>query len=111
NNLLKETFMKKILSIVLPSMIIIAITLWSRAEKNILVGLFLLFPIIFVIQGIMYSNFKNELIIGFILSSIAFIVPINLLYNMGNCIDLLIVYNMLGIGSFLVKNKIFSKHS
>lgn len=103
--------MKKILSIVLPSMIIIAITLWSRAEKNILVGLFLLFPIIFVIQGIMYSNFKNELIIGFILSSIAFIVPINLLYNMGNCIDLLIVYNMLGIGSFLVKNKIFSKHS
>lgn len=103
--------MKKILSIILPSMIILAITLWGRAEKNILVGLFLLFPIIFVIQGIMYSNFKNELIIGFILSSIAFIVPINLLYNMGNCIDLLIVYNMLGIGSFLVKNKIFSKHS
>lgn len=103
--------MKKILSIVLPSMIIIVITLWGRAEKNILVGLFLLFPIIFVIQGIMYSNFKKELIIGFVLSSIAFIVPTNLLYNMGNCIDLLIVYNMLGIGSFLVKNKIFSKHS
>ncbi|UWD50599.1 hypothetical protein NYR90_19865 (plasmid) [Clostridioides difficile] len=103
--------MKKILSIVLPSMIIIAITLWGRAEKNILVGLFLLFPIIFVIQGIMYSNFKKELIIGFILSSIAFIVPINLLYNMGSCIDLLIVYNMLGIGSFLVKKKISSSHS
>ncbi|HFL2515603.1 TPA: hypothetical protein ACG3IS_003254 [Clostridioides difficile] len=99
--------MKKILSIVLPSMIIIAITLWGRAEKNILVGLFLLFPIIFVIQGIMYSNFKKELIIGFILSSIAFIVPTNLLYNMGSCIDLLIVYNMLGIGSFLVKKNIF----
>ncbi|EGT5043869.1 hypothetical protein DAF96_11990 [Clostridioides difficile] len=103
--------MKKILSIVLPSMIIIAITLWGRAEKNILVGLFLLFPIIFVIQGIMYSNFKKELIIGFILSSIAFIVPTNLLYNMGSCIDLLIVYNMLGIGNFLVKKKIYSSHS
>ncbi|MCC0647210.1 hypothetical protein [Clostridioides sp. ZZV15-6598] len=103
--------MKKILSIILPSMIILAITLWGRAEKNILVGLFLLFPIIFIIQGVMYSNSKNELLIGFTLSSITFIVPINLLYNTGNCIDLLIVYNMLGIGSFLVKKKISSRHS
>ncbi|MGO0861697.1 hypothetical protein ACTPEN_18825, partial [Clostridioides difficile] len=69
--------MKKILSIILPSMIILAITLWGRAEKNILVGLFLLFPIIFIIQGVMYSNSKNELLIGFTLSSITFIVPIN----------------------------------
>ncbi len=103
--------MKKILSIILPSIIILTITLWGRTEKNILVGLFLLFPIIFVIQGIMYSNLKKELLIGFTLSSIAFIVPINLLYNMGNCIDLLIIYNMLGIGSFLVKKKISSRHS
>lgn len=103
--------MRKILSIILPSTIILTITMQGRAEKNILVGLFLLFPIIFIIQGIMYSDSKKELLIGFTLSSIAFIVPINLLYNMGNCIDLLIVYNMLGIGSFLVKNKIFSRHS
>lgn len=103
--------MRKILSIILPGMIILTITLWGRAEKNILVGLFLLFPIIFVIQGIIYSNLKKELLIGFTLSSIAFIVPTNLLYNMGSCIDLLIVYNILGIGSFLVKKKISSRHS
>ncbi|MCC0785034.1 hypothetical protein IR152_18700 [Clostridioides sp. ES-S-0108-01] len=103
--------MKKTLSIILPSMIILVITLWGRAEKNILLGLFLLFPIIFVIQGIMYSDFKKELLLGFILSSIAFIVPLNLMYNMRNCIDLLIVYNMLGIGGFLVKKKIYSGHS
>ncbi len=103
--------MKKILSTVLPSIIVLAITLSSRAEKNILIGLFLLFPIIFIIQGIMYSNFKKELLIGFTLSSITFIVPTNLLYNMGSCIDLLIVYNILGIGSFLVKKKISFKHS
>jgi len=103
--------MKRILSIILPSNIILAITLWGRADKNILVGLFLLFPIIFIIQGIMYSDFKKELLIGFTLSSIAFIVPINLGFHMGSCIELLIIYNILGIVSFLVKKKISSRHS
>ncbi|GAA0092812.1 hypothetical protein UT300009_28410 [Paraclostridium bifermentans] len=103
--------MKKILSIVLPSILILAITLWGRVDKNILVGLFLLFPIIFIIQGIMCSNLKNELIIGFLLSSIAFIIPINLWFNMGSCIELLITYNILGIISFLVKKKVSSRNS
>lgn len=103
--------MKKILSVILPSTIILAINFWGRADKNILIGLFLLFPIIFIIQGIMHSDFKKELLIGFILSSIAFIVPINLWFHMGSCIELLIVYNILGIVSFLVKNKISSRHS
>lgn len=102
--------MKKILSIVLPSILILAITLWGRVDKNILVGLFLLFPIIFIIQGIMYSNLKNELLIGFLLSSIAFILPINLWFNMGSCIELLITYNILGIISFLVKKKVSSRN-
>ena len=103
--------MRKILSIILPSIIILAITLWGRADKNILVGLFLLFPIIFIIQGIMYSNLKNELLLGFLLSSILFIIPINLWFNMGSCIELLIVYNVLGIVSFLVKKKVHFKNS
>ncbi|MGL5651664.1 MAG: hypothetical protein ACRDDE_07905 [Paraclostridium sp.] len=103
--------MKKILSIMFPSIVILAITLWGRADKNILIGLFLLFPIIFIIQGIMYSNFKKELLLGFLLSSIAFIIPINLWFNMGSCIELLIAYNILGIISFLVKKKVSSRNS
>lgn len=103
--------MRKILSIMLPSILILAINLWGRADKNILVGLFLLFPIIFIIQGIIYSNLKNELTIGFLLSSIAFIIPINLWFNMGSCIELLITYNILGIISFLVKKKVPSRNS
>lgn len=55
--------MRKILSIILPSTIILTITMQGKAEKNILVGLFLLFPIIFIIQGIMYSDSKKELLI------------------------------------------------
>ena len=102
--------MKKILSIILPSIIILAIAFLCRADKYILAGLYLLFPSIFIIQGAIYSNFRKGLIIGFILSSIAFIVPINLLYHMGSCIELLVIYNILGIISYFIKNKIIYRN-
>ena len=89
--------MKKITSMFLPSIIILSFTFLSRNDKNILIGLFLLFPIIFIIQGIIYSDLKEQLPIGFLLSSLAFIIPINLLFHMGSCIELLVIYNILGI--------------
>lgn len=98
--------MKKNLFIILPSVIIFTISFLSRADKNILMGLFLLFPIIFIMQGLIYSDFKRELLIGFILSSIGFIIPINLFYNMGSCIEFLVIYNILGFISYFIKNKI-----
>ena len=97
--------MKKVLSIILPSIIILAITLWGRVDKNILVGIYLLYPIVFIVQGYMYSDLIKQLLIALVLSSIAFIVPINLWFNMGSCIELLIIYNILAIVSFLIKNK------
>lgn len=101
--------MKKISTIVLPSLIILAYTYFNVEGKNILAGLFLLFPLTFIIQGAIYSDLKKELLLGFILSSIAFMVPINLLYHMGSCIELLVIYNIFGIISFFVKKKISSK--
>lgn len=98
--------MKKISSIILPSIIILSIAFLCRSDKYILVGLFLLFPITFIIQGGIYSNFSKELIIGFILSSIAFIVPINLWFHMSSCIELLVIYNILGIISYFIKNRL-----
>lgn len=100
--------MKKILAIILPSILILAINFWGRAEKNILIGLFLLFPIIFIIQGIMSLD-KKELLIGLIISSLAFIIPINLWFNMGACIELLVIYNTLSIISFCIKRNAISK--
>ena len=104
----KGILVKKILSIILPSIVILAIILWGVADKNILLALYLLLPIIFIIQGTIYSDNKN-IIIGFLLSSIAFIIPINLWFNMGNCIIFLIIYNILGVVSFLIKKKLYSR--
>ena len=96
--------MKKLLSIISPSIIIYLVVLSVLPNKGILLGLYLIVPLIFIIQGIMYSNIKRELIIGFTLSSLSFLISINLFYSMGSCIDLVVFYNVLGIISFLGKN-------
>lgn len=98
--------MKKTISILLPSLIILLSVILLRNDKNILIGIYFIFPIIFIAQGLIYTDLKKELIIGLVLSSIAFIIPINLLYNMGSCIQLLLVYIVLSILSFFVKKKV-----
>ena len=59
----KGILVKKILSIILPSIVILAIILWGVADKNILLGLYLLFPVVFIIQGTIYSDNKNIIIV------------------------------------------------
>ena len=109
--------MKKIVSIILPSLLIsvlifvlIFILIDSKIPNNkpMVSGIILFFPIIFIIQGIIYSNLnsKKNLIIGFLLSSTAIIVPTSIWYNMGSVIIPVRNYLLLGVIAFFLSNKI-----
>lgn len=98
--------MKKILKIILPSILMLILVYLMRGGKDILCGLYFAFPIMYVLLGIIYSNFKKELIISMLLTSIAFLIPINLWFNMGNCVDCVLIYNILSCISFGLKKKI-----
>lgn len=80
-----------------------------RGGKDILAGLFLLFPLMYIVMGIICTDLKKELLIVLILLSAAFLIPVNLLFHMGNCIDLTLIYNALSIITYLIKKKIKSK--
>lgn len=98
--------MKRIIKIIVPSaLMFLLIYLW-RDGKDILNGLYLAFPLIYIILGVVCFDLK-ELLIGLILLSITFLIPINLYFHMGTCIDLVIIYNALGVISYLIKRKIF----
>ena len=60
----------------------------------------------YITLGIISSDIKKELLLSLLLLSITFLIPINLWFNMGNCIDLIIIYNILSIFSYLIKKKI-----
>lgn len=92
--------MKNFLSSLLPGLLIftyILIDSMYPESKYIVLGVYLIFPIVFIIQGILCSNSKKIMIIGFLLSSLAVIVPISIMYNMGSMITPVIIYLILGL--------------
>lgn len=100
--------MKRSISLVLLSFIILFFTYFFR-DNSILMGLYLLFPIVFIFQGIIYSNLKKDFLVGISLSSLAFFIPINIWFSMGNCIIFLLIYITMSLISFYFKNKFAHK--
>ena len=98
--------MKKIIKIISPSVLMLLLIILWRDGKDILNGLYVAFPIMYIILGIVCSDLKKELLISLILLSITFLIPINLCFHMGTCIDLVIIYNTLSVISYLIKSKI-----
>ena len=96
--------MKRIFKIIIPSILMLLLIYLWRDGKDILNGIYIVFPLMYIILGLISSNFKMELLISLILLSTAFIIPINLMFNMGNCIDLVIIYNILSLISYFIKN-------
>lgn len=97
--------MKRIFKIIILSILMLLLIYLWRDGKDILNGIYIVFPLMYIILGLISSNFKMELLISLILLSTAFIIPINLMFNMGNCIDLVIIYNILSLISYFIKKK------
>ena len=96
--------MKKIFKIVSPSILMFILVYLMRGGKDILEGLFFFFPIIYILLGIFYSSAKTEWVLSVILISLAFIIPINIYYNMGSCIEWVLIYIVLSVIGYFLKN-------
>lgn len=96
--------MKKIIKIIIPCIIMFSLIYLWRDGKDILNGLFVAFPIMYMLLGLI-SNDRKELLISLISLSVAFLIPINLWFHMGICIDYVILYCILSYISYLIKKK------
>ena len=94
--------MKRIIKIIAPSILMLLLIYVWRNGKDILNGLYIVFPIMYLLQGIICYNLKKELLISLILLSITFLIPINLWFRMGSCIGLVFFYNILSGISYLI---------
>lgn len=98
--------MKKIMKIIIPSILMLLLIYLWRDGKDILKGIYIAFPLMYIVIGFICSNLKKELLISLVLLSITFLILINLMFDMGNCIDLVIIYNVLSCISYIIKRKI-----
>ena len=92
---------RRILRIVLPAIFIALLVCAMQGGKNILDGIYIIFPVVYI--AIVLMNEKWDVLVSLVLTSIAFIIPINLLYNMGSCIDLLVIYNVIAGITYLIR--------
>lgn len=106
--------MKKILSIIFPCILISTLIyvdrfVASETSGYILVWIYFMFPLIFIIQGLVCSNSLKSMTIGFLLSSISVILPISMWYKMGSMIVPVIIYLLLGLIVAHLKNNIHKR--
>lgn len=106
----KKNLFRSLAVLLLPPLAILTLTVALQGGKNILDGIYILFPLLFLIQAILSTNPK-QLLLGMLLSTAAFLPPINLLYHMGSGIDLLTIYLLLATVGYLVKRAILKKQT
>ena len=87
---------------------ILAIIFLLRGGIDIIAGLFIFFPIIYIVSGALCSD-AFELLSFNVLSACAFLIPVNVCFNMGTCIGYALVYIALSIVSFIIKRRIKRK--
>lgn len=80
--ILKEFSMKKIISIIAPSLLMLLLIYIWKDGKDILNGIYIAFPLIYIVIGLICNDLKKELLISLILLSLSFLIPINLMFNM-----------------------------
>ena len=98
--------MKRIIKIIVPSVLMLLLIYLWRDDKDILNGIYIFFPIIYISNSLIYSHINKELILSLILLSISFLIPINLWFHMGSCVGLVIFYSILSGISFFIKKLI-----
>ena len=101
--------MKKLLKLCLPALILLGLYSILSKSNYILSGIYFLFPLTFIVQSLIIKNNIKELLVGLFVSSVAFIVPINMFYSMGSCVELLIFYILLALNIYFIKERISSK--
>lgn len=101
--------MKKNIKIIVPSIIMFLLIYLWRDGKDILNGLYIVFPIMYILLGLIYSDLIKELVVTLIVMSICFLILINLWFHMGTCFDLVIIYNILSYISYLIRKKVIYK--
>lgn len=97
--------MKKILSTILPSLLTymyIFIDSHFPYSEWILIGIYFLFPIMFIVQTIISLKSIKNMLIGFLLLSLSIILPINEWYRMGSMIPAIVVYMILSVITYSI---------
>lgn len=88
---------KRALKTICPAVLMTLLIYLMRDGKDILEGLYFVFPAMYVLIGLIHSNTKIEFFLCLLLTTTAFLIPINVWFRVRTCIDLAAIYNVLAV--------------
>lgn len=101
--------MKMFFQVLFPALCIFIFT-WICSmfpySKILLLGIYILFPLAFIIQGVICARSNKQMILGFVFSSAAVLIPISYWFAVGSMVGTVMLYIILGlISSFISQRK------
>ena len=90
-------------------LVVFLLFLYIKNFGNILTGVYILFPLCFVVQGVILSNKIPHLVLAYILASAIFLILTNIWYNVADSFGCVVNYWILGFVAYIIKKIILKQ--
>ena len=104
----KATILSIIKVLIMP-LVVFLLFLYLKTFGDILTGVYILFPLCFIAQGVFLSKKIPHLVLAYILASTIILILTNMWYNVADTFGGVVTYWILGIIVYIIKIIIFKQ--
>ena len=104
----KSTILSIIKVLIMP-LVVFLLFLYLKNFGDILTGVYILFPLCFIAQGVFFSKKIPHLVLAYLLASTIILILTNMWYNVADTFGGVVTYWILGIIVYIIKIIIFKQ--
>ena len=104
-----KSFILSLVRVLSMPVIVFALILYLRHFGDILTGVYILFPLCFIAQGVFLSKKIPHLVLAYILASTIILILTNMWYNVADTIGGVVTYLILGFIVYIIKKIILKQ--
>ena len=104
----KSTILSIIKVLIMP-LVVFLLFLYLKTFGDILTGVYILFPLCFIAQGVFLSKKIPHLVLAYLLASTIILILTNMWYNVADTFGGVVTYWILGIIVYIIKIIIFKQ--
>ena len=104
----KSTILSIIKVLIMP-LVVFLLFLYLKNFGDILTGVYILFPLCFIAQGVFFSKKIPHLVLAYLLASTIILILTNMWYNVADSFGCVVNYWILGFIAYSIKTVIIKK--
>ena len=100
----KKSTILSIIKVLIMPLVVFLLVLYLKNFGDILTGVYILFPLCFIVQGVFLSKNIPHIVIAYIFASAIYLILTNMWYNVADSFGCVVVYWILGFIVYLIKS-------